>query len=373
MPGIITHAVAFFESLEYLKHKKQQTYKTRSIEALFGSEEHLRAALFGTIGPNIFDYNPFRRTKQSFGSPLSFLLHNDGASTVAGKMLDRIIAQHDFNNEWASVQRAYFYGYISHLICDAVFHPFVFYYSGFPNSMKDSSRKKVSPKEVIFFREQNLMFQYNLDAYFELFYKDRRFHLDLSAFFPETGKGLSRRLFPAVKEFILGSLEEAFPNKIRHQVFRFGEGNDRRLSGSFGFLDISPAIIRLAYSIKRAKPDSRIARAIREIRRRKLFYSDFLVLYPAPRKTNKHLVNLHRDRWRSPSGTPGWHHESAEDLLHQVCTATAEAWEKTEGILFGEKKNYQHIIRRLSINPLTGESATPYENLKVHEAVTVRY
>lgn len=368
MPGIITHAVAFFESLEHLKRKKQQSFKTRSIEALFGSEEHLRAGLFGTLGPNIFDYNPFRRARRPYGSILSFLLHNDGASTVAGKMLDRIIAMHDFNNEWASTQRAYFYGYISHLICDTIFHPFVFYFSGFPKNMKDPS-----PKEVIFFREQNLMFQYNLDGYFEHFFKDRRFHLDLNAFFPNTGKGFFTRLSPAVKEFVLGSIEEAFPNKIRRLIFKSGPGNDRRFSESFGFLDLCPKIISLVYAVKRAKTDSRIVRVIREIRRRKLVYSDFFVLYPPPRKINKHLANLHRDRWRSPSGTPGWRYESVEDLLHQVCAATTETWEKVEGILYGEKKNYQHITRRLSANPLTGEIATPYEKLKVYEAVTVRY
>ncbi len=368
MPGIITHAVAFFESLEYLKRKKPRTFKTRSIEALFGSDAHLRAGLFGTLGPNIFDYNPFRRATRAYGSSLSFLLHNDGASTVAGKMLDRIIAMPDFNNEWASTQRAYLYGYISHFICDAIFHPFVFFFSGFPKNLKNPL-----PKEVIFFREQNLMFQYNIDGYFEHFFKDRRFHLDLDAFFPYSGKGLFSRLSPAVKEFILGSIEEAFPNKIRRLIFRYGPGNDQRLSGSFGFLDLCSKFTALSYAIKRARADSRIARTIRAIRRRKLLYSDFFVLYPPPRKINKHLANLHRDRWQNPSGTPGWRYESVEDLLHQVCTITAEIWEKTEGILYGDKKNYQHIIRHLSVNPLTGESATPYEKLKVHEAVTMRY
>ncbi len=368
MPGIITHAVAFFESLEYLKRKKQRTFKARSIEALFGNEEHLRAGLFGTLGPNIFDYNPFRKTGRSYGSTLSFLLHNDGASTAAGKMLDRIIAMHDFNNEWASTQRAYFYGYLSHFLCDAIFHPFVFYFSGFPKNLNDPS-----PREVIFFREQNLMFQYNLDGYFEHFFKDRRFHLDIEALFPQNGKGPFSRLSPAVKEFILGSIEEAFPATMRRLVITFGRENDRRLSGSFGFLDLCPKFISLVYAVKRARADSRIARILREIRRRKLLYSDFFVLYPQPRKINKHLANLHRDRWRNPSGAPGWRYESAEDLLYHACAATAEIWEKVEGILYGEKKNYQQIIKHLAVNPLTGESATPYEKLKVHEAVTVRY
>ncbi len=368
MPGIITHAIAFFESLDYLNRKKHQTFKRRSIEALFRTEEHLRAALFGALGPNIFDYNPFRRAGRQMGSALSFLLHNDIAATMAGKMLDRIIAMHDFNNEWASIQRAYFYGYVSHLVCDAIFHPFVLYHSGFPKNAKNPSAK-----EVIFFREQNLMFQYNIDGYFEHFYKDQRFHLDLNAFLPETGSGISRRLYPALKEFILGSLEEAFPNKIHRLIWKKGPDKDRILSGSIGFLDVCPRFIRLAYAIKRAKPHGRLVRAVRAIRRRKLFYSDFLVLYPAPRKINKHFVNLHRDRWRNPTGTPGWRYESVEDLLHHACVITAEVWEKTEGILFGEKKNYQHIIKQLSVNPLTGESATPYEKLTIHEATTLRY
>ncbi|MCX7679584.1 MAG: zinc dependent phospholipase C family protein [Spirochaetes bacterium] len=374
MPGIITHAIAFLESLEYLERKKHKSFTRRSIKALYQQEVHLRAGLFGALGPNIFDYNPFRKTKAYPGSKLSFLFHNRAAATIATNMLDRIIAMPDFNNEWASMQRAYFYGYLSHLICDAIFHPFVFFFSGFPQNIENSSKINAThKKQIIFFREQNLMFEYNIDAYFEHFYKNKQFRFTIDAFLPQKRFGIVKKIEPAIKEILLGAIEEAFPEKIVRLVWKYGKNSDVRLSDSFGFLDICPQLIKFAYAIKRAHPNSRIARFVRELRRRKLFYSDFMVLYPAPRKVNKHFVNLHRERWRNPSGSPGWRYESVEDLLMNTCSITTEIWEKVEGILFGEKKNYQQIIRHLSRNPFTGEIHIPYEQMKIHEAIHIRY
>lgn len=374
MPGIITHAIAFFESLEHLEKKKQKTFKRRSIQALFKSGDHLRAALFGILGPNIFDYNPFRKTHLYPGSKLSFFLHNQAATKIAINMLDRILAMHDFNNEWASIQRAYFYGYISHLVCDAVFHPFVFFFSGFPSNIENISHiNKAIKKQAIFYREQNLMFQYNIDGYFEHFYKDKRFQFNIENFLPLTQGKSNEHIRSAIKDIVLGTIESAFPKAISQIVWKFGKNDDTRLSQSFGYLDICPYLIKLAYTIKRAHPSSRIVRIIKEIRRRKIFYSDFLVLYPSARKVNKHFINLHRDRWRNPTGTPGWRYESVEDLLHQTCLHTTEIWEKIEGILFGERKNYQQISKYLSINPLTGDLHIPYEKMRMHEAITLRY
>ncbi len=362
MPGIITHSIAFNESLEHLHGKKYRSHFRRSLDALFRSDEHRRAALFGALGPNIFDYWPFRKSSIP-GSRLSFFLHDGGAVKLASRMLDRVIAAADFNNEWYSVQRAYFYGFVSHIICDSVFHPFVLYFSGFP-----STRSK---KETIHFREQNLMFQYNMDAYFEYYFRDRRFHLALEEMFPVTGTGLQERLYPSLKEFILGAIEESYPGGAKGLLWKRGKGEDTRLSRSFGYLDVCPRLIRAAYFLKRDLK-GRFARLLRELRRKNVFYSDFLVPYPEARKINKHLMNLHRERWQHPAGMPGMRYESAEDLLRRTCDITTEVWEKTEGILFGQKKNYGAIVQKLSTNALTGHPGAAYRDLKVKDPVIIR-
>lgn len=363
MPGIITHRIAFHESIAHLHRKKHRTFLARTIEALFKTGEHLRAGLFGTMGPDIFDYNPFRRNRVP-GSRLSFALHNGGGIRISTRMLDRIIAMADFNTEWASVQRAYFYGFVSHLVCDYVFNPFIFYWSGFPS--------QGGRRETVHFREQNLMFQYNMDVYFEYFFHDQRFHFSVDDIFPSTGAGLSERLYPPLKDFILGSLEEAFPGESKGLVWKNGPEADTRLSRSVGYLDACPRLIRTAFRIKRST-DQRLIKFLRTLRRRNIVYSDFLVRYPEPKKVNKHVMNLHRERWQSPTGAPGVRYESAEDLMRLCCDITTEIWEKTEGILFGQKRNYGPIIQKLAVNALTGHPTLGYGGLKIKEPILLRY
>jgi hypothetical protein len=363
MPGIITHSIAFHESLAHLHRKKHHTFLSRTIEALFNDGERLRAGLFGTLGPNIFDYNPLRRNRFP-GSRLSFALHNGGGIKLSTRMLDRVISATDFNTEWAAAQRAYFYGFVSHMVCDYVFHPFVFYWSGFPSTN--------SRKDQVYFREQNLMFQYNMDVYFEYFFHDQRFRFNIEDLLPVTGKGLSSRLSPPLKEMILGTIEEAFPGESRGLVWRRGKEPDTKFSRSLGFLDACPGLIRAAYRLKRTT-NHRVVRLLRALRRRNIIYSDFLVRYPEPRKVNRHLMNLHRERWQNPAGIPGMRYESVEDLLRLCCEITTEVWEKTEGILFGQKKNYASILNKLSINALTGHPTTGYGGLKIKEPFQLRY
>ena len=164
MPGIVTHSRVFNDSLQLLDRKEKRTFLLNSIKALFSDPVHRTAALFGSIGPNIFDYLPFRSRNGTYGNDISFFLHNGGSGPLIQRMTEKIFYYADKNNEWAAAQRAYLYGFISHIITDACFHPFIFYFSGFPSSY--------TIKEIRFFRLQNLLFQYNLDHYFQ-FHDDR--------------------------------------------------------------------------------------------------------------------------------------------------------------------------------------------------------
>ena len=59
MPGIITHFKILKESIRFLSKRSKKTFLLRSIESLLNNEEHFKAALFGSLGPNIFDYMPY--------------------------------------------------------------------------------------------------------------------------------------------------------------------------------------------------------------------------------------------------------------------------------------------------------------------------
>ena len=134
MPGLITHFKVLTESVKHLSNRKKKTFLLKSIKSLLSTEEHWKAALFGSMGPNIFDYSLKRNKRSHYGNDISFFLHDGGSTNIITWMLNRISEYEDFNNEWASVQRAYIYGYISHIISDSYLNPYIFYWSGFPDT-----------------------------------------------------------------------------------------------------------------------------------------------------------------------------------------------------------------------------------------------
>ena len=148
MPGIVTHNRILKESILSLSKKEKKSYLLKSIETLFNSPQHMTAGLFGSIGPDIFDFIPRINKRKYYGNDISFYIHNGGADKLIHTMIKTIYDYHDKNTEWAATQRAYLYGFISHIVSDSLFHPFIFYYSGFPDTY--------TRKEINFFREQNL-------------------------------------------------------------------------------------------------------------------------------------------------------------------------------------------------------------------------
>src|SRR5208337_2563253 len=113
------------DTLKNLSKKEKKSHLFKSIEALFTTPVHMSAGLFGAIGPNIFDYIPKRSGQDLYGSEISFFIHNGGSERLIQSMIKKIYSYRDKNNEWTAVQRAYLYGFISHIIADAIFHPFV--------------------------------------------------------------------------------------------------------------------------------------------------------------------------------------------------------------------------------------------------------
>lgn len=359
MPGIVTHSRAFKESIHLLARKEKRSYLLNSIGALFSDSMHLTAGLFGSIGPNIFDYIPFRSRKDIFGSGSSFFIHNGGADQFINSMIRTIYSYEDKNNEWASAQRSYLYGLISHVVTDAYFHPFIFYFSGFPSAY--------TRKEIRFFRIQNLLFQYNLDNYFQ--YHDDKitdFSFTIDEMLPISRRGKKTGIYPAIKELILNTLKETYPD-IYEKIMIFDCSKiHSSMTNRLSYLDLMPLLIRTAYAIKRSD-NRRLANACRSLIRNGTLYSDFFVCYPLNRRYNKNVLNLHRQRWENPAGKIGLHYESVQNLMAQSCEKTVELWEKIESSLYGRENHA--VFDDLTLNAYTGASDLAYDNMKLKEPI----
>lgn len=353
MPGIITHNRNLIEAINYL-HKKRKIYpSTRSVCSLLQSADFRKAALFGSIGPNIFDYFPIRKNSL-FGSELSYIIHNDASHTLVSAMLKRLFMLTDHNNEWASTQRAFLYGFISHIISDSVFHPFVFYWSGFPTIYKKD--------EVHHYREQNLLFEYNMDIYFLYYYDNGNFAFSLENMLPAYKKGWFPRMDKAVKDYLLGSITDCYPEIISKIIYKRGKKGDSYLTKSFGYIDLVPYFIRFAYFLKNSR-NRYFIKFVEAIKRKKIYFSDLLVRYPEPRKMNKHVLNLHRERWSYPAGSPGLHYESVDDLMRISRDMTIGIWESIESMLYNDSRDLQKILSSFN-NMLTGEENKNYHDMK---------
>lgn len=359
MPGIVTHSRILKESIEYCAKKEKRTYLQRSLETLFSTREHVTAALFGAIGPNIFDYLPVVMKRSAYGSELSFHLHNGGSGRFIEAMISTITSYEDKNTEWAALQRAYCYGFISHIIADAVFHPFVFYYSGFPMTKEK--------REQEFYREQNLLFQYHLDNYIQ-YHEEHSSHyvFSLSDMFPRTRLGFVRVIDLPIRTILFHALAEACPDPARRFIPTRAMNRDPRKAVGFSLLDAIPPLMRLTYAIKRTN-NPRVADLIRRIRRSKFMYSDFLVRYPMNRRFNKHILNLQKERWDHPAGKPGLHYESVPNLLALSRAKTVEIWEEIESTLYGNTPG--GLSERLAINAYTGDVACAFNDLKIKHPI----
>jgi hypothetical protein len=357
MPGIVTHNKIFQESARLILNGPKKNYLSRSVAALLADRNFRRAALFGAIGPNIFDYIPFRMKGPLFGSHLSFLIHNGGADRLIDNMAGQIYSSSDKNTEWSAARRAYLYGFISHIIADSVFHPYVFYKSGFPDT--------VSPKELRYYREQNLLFQYNIDNYYE-YYDEKTADLKfrLKDMLP-SGRGLGGSVtFASVKSMLLDAIKKSYPDIYSKIIWK--EGNELRQP--LTDLDLIPFFIRRAYTLKRSA-NPRIESLLDRLRRNPWTGSDFSVRYPKPRKLNRDALNLHKDRWQNPSGRGGLRYDSIDNLFAAACEKIVTVWEKIESSLYAAPDFSASEF--MEINAYTGEPDYKFEDMRLKEPVKI--
>jgi hypothetical protein len=359
MPGIVTHNRILKESILSLAKKEKKSYLLKSIETLFNSPQHLSAGLFGSLGPNIFDYIPRMNKRKYYGNDISFFIHNGGADKIIHTMIKTLYGYRDKNTEWAATQRAYLYGFISHIVSDSIFHPFIFYYSGFPDTY--------TRKEINFFREQNLLYQYHLDNYFQ--YHDEKavhFTFSINEMLPLQSVHHLHRIDQPVLSLILNSLKHVYPEIYRNLILFNFDTNDLDTILPVNYLDMVPYLIRLADRLKRNN-NKRMANFFRSLRRNNIFYSDYIIRYPMQKKYNKNILNLHRERWENPTGKPGLHYESVHNLLTLSCEKTIELWEKIESSLYA--KEDLSILNDFNVNAYTGDSKLSYHDMKIKRPI----
>jgi hypothetical protein len=366
MPGIITHNRVFIDSINYLKKEKQRNIYSKSIEILFKSEACAKAGLFGAIGPDIFNCLPFKKNNYICGSDISYELHLPQNERLLKSMLSTLIAYKDQNTEWASIQRAYLYGLISHLVSDSIFHPFIYYWSGFTKSKEK--------KEQSYFREQHLLFENNMDLFFSHTYNEdaynNKFIFNLNDMLPSANHKKFKSIEHAIKIFITDSIKEAYPDVYKKLVF-IKDKEDKRWPAYF-IMDIMPFFIKFHYRIKKSR-NPQLLKLMNYIKNKNILYSDYFVNYPLIGKLNTHVLNLHKERWFHPTGSSGLHYESAKDLLYISSTRIADIWKKIEAVLHGNLKDTSEIEKELKINSITGIFEKDFYSMKIQNPVHLRF
>lgn len=309
MPGLITHQRIFFESVTSLKKLKHPDHSTHLLDVQFSHPLFMSSALSGLLIPNLFDYLPGKRNI-FFGNSIKHFLHSDDGASVIFAMLNTLLnnANHE-PNEWVYYQKGFFYGYISHWVADAIYHPFVFYWAGFP-TYKDN--------RVSYYRNQHLLFEYTIDQYMAYFYNSEPFDYNLERMVPHK----NTILYKATKDIFINAIATIKPSiTFKPSIIAWLKHD--------GY-DIALQCVKPVYSLKKTR-NAHLIKILRFLEKRA--YSDFLVRYPDARKINRHILNLHRDRWFNPSGEVGLHYESVDDLFRIVKEKTVTLWKQFEELL----------------------------------------
>ena len=350
VPGIITHTKILKDSIRLLETRSRKTYLLRSIQALFSSEPHIKAAMFGAAGPDIFDFIPVRNKKKYYGHEISFHLHNGGSHALLSAMLDIVNGATDKNTDWAARQRAYLYGMVSHYIADTLINPFLFYFSGFSTSL--------DKKNMLYFREQNLLHAYNMDSYL-LYYSNEGngFNFSLNEMLPAEKKYGLPGLDNAVKTLILDSMERSCPELYD----KIPLSKSRSTGNGLSMLDLVPLFMRAAFRLKWNR-NSTLSSLIKQLSRRNMLRSDFLVRYPSKKKINRDLMNLHRGGWQYPGGRAGYRYDSIDELMGQACKQIVDLWERIEQGLYTDPDI--SIKDLFLLNSYTGEPDIRFEQMK---------
>jgi len=350
MPGLITHQRIFFESVKSLKKQKHPNYATHLLDIQFTNPRFTSSAMAGLLVPNLFDYIPGKR-HIFFGNSIKHLLHSDGGIPIIHYMFSTILKHSSHEpDEWLYYQKGFFYGYVSHWVVDALFHPFVFYWSGFP-TFKDN--------RISLYRNQHLLFEYTIDQYMAYFFNSEPFDYNLKAMLPVKGSVQ----YKAIKDLIAGAIAHTNTSlKINIPLFPYTP---------LDTFDIAVKCVPFVYMIKNNR-SPQFVRILRFLEKR--FYSDFLVRYPDGRRINRHILNLHRERWFIPTGEPGLHYESVDDLFRIARDKTVFIWKQLEE-LFSKQ---EHItVQQLNTvleysNAYTGKKGFSIDKMTLQNPIRLR-
>ncbi len=362
MPGIYTHNYIFRKVVEQVSKNRGKSYLMKSIEILLSSADHLKAGLFGAIGPNIFDYIHLFSKNETYGSEISFYLHDGGYSSFIQRMIDVIMESWDSRNEWSSTHRAYLLGYLSHIISDSVLHPYVFYSSGFPDKNK--------PANSPFYRSRNLRFQYNLDNYF--IYRDGTFseeELNVASMVPTFNKKGEGVVWISIRSLILESLRRDNP-LIFNTVFSGIE--KEKIDGSLKKVPIIDRVLKnipLCYKLKRTT-DERKIRFMDRMNENSLTYSDLFVRYPLPKRIDEDALNIHQGRWQYPAFQRGFRYDSTLHLVREAVEKILFSWESVERMIYSGKKPSTDEL--CIVNAYTGEKEAHFCDMKTKDPVKLK-
>ncbi len=359
MPGIITHNKVFKSTIKYFDKFKHKSYLLNSVKALFQTDEYKQAALFGCLGPNIFDYIPFKNKRSNYGHEISFALHNGGGADFLAKLTKTIFVYPDKNTNWAATQRAYLFGLISHFVTDAVFHPFVFYFSGFPDNF--------SKKEVNYYREQNLLFMYNIDQYI-LYHSEESedFKFVIDEMMPVKK---NNRFNPPIKKIILETLDQVYPEFYKKLTLKKGKEENQYIKDK-SCLDVLPFLIKKTFKLQTSN-NERLTNVFKKIKDNKWLFSDFFVKYPMNKRYNLDALNLHKSKWNFPAGKKGMNYDSIENLFVQCYERTIDLWQQIEVCMFEEPKG--KIFKNLAINAYTDDMNAGYYKMKIKDPVRLYF
>ena len=359
MPGIYTHNYIFRKAVENIA--KNKNFLNKNIESLFSTREYFQSGLFGAIGPNVFDYMEIIRNGNRYCSEISFALHNKNYKTYLQHMINIATSNKDTRCEWASLQRGYLLGYISHLISDAFIHPYIFFSSSFPGSMNRA--------QIHYHRIRNLRFQYNIDNYF--LYRDEAGKIinSIDEMLPLYTFKNKKVVWPAIKYLILESLK-----RDNESLFKkyFKDFKDKKIDGDILYVknfDKIPQRILDCYKIKRTDHPKWI-NIIDRLCNNKFIHSDFLIRYPAAKKVDEDAMNIHQSRWQYPALQRGFRYESVPQLIKSSIEHIVKIWESFLQAAYDNKPF--EINEILSLNPYTGENSVFFEDMKTKDPVKLK-
>lgn len=313
MPGYITHILLLDDAISAIQ-KDVPSVTSRHVESLLSANDHYRAAVLGSMGPDILELVP--PFKSNFNTrSASFRIHNGGFSDLLNHSVseNRNSTRHD--TEWFLIQKAYIYGLVAHAVTDSFYYPYIFYSMGLPPVPRRERRqwrfqlqRRLTMIDM-FFYERKIESQENVDP------------LDLGAILPHYSSSWFHLIYTPIL-----SLLASFPETRQIMLPFKGKSNDtyalHRSRSPRSWLDLFAH--RLPQTIEwRKAPERPILRKLRD---NTSLTWDILVPYPRLGQYDDRVLNLHRDRWRYPGTKAGFLHESVEDIRKRTVQAIVDAW-----------------------------------------------